>query len=225
MPTEAEWEYACRAGATSDYDHLALGGGNFLPSAGSFFGFTGSRPEHLSQAGTTAVGSYTCNGFGLYDMRGNVWEWCSDWYDPEYYRTSPSTDPQGPKDFFGVTRNGVRIKERLIRGGAYNSVLELCRPAFRGHKAVDSTDDPPTGFRVVCVVPEAEGPTPPGTADRGEAPEGVASTPARRSLCSIQRRRTPAPARAMRMCAGFWIRLKRPRIWRSPCGPGGMPAG
>jgi len=151
LPTEAEWEYAYRAGSPEGRDYIVHGGGLLE------YGWSGAGgPEQVSSAGTTFVGSFHPNGFGLYDMRGNVWEWCSDWYDPEFYRMSPSTDPGGPgvNLALGIKRNGVTFKEKVIRGGAYNSVEEICRPAFRGHKTARSTDGVPTGLRVVCVVPE-----------------------------------------------------------------------
>src|SRR5262249_13878019 len=88
LPTEAEWEYSCRGGAFS--------------RTAFHFGHT-MKPEHgnflASKLGRTCdVGSYPPNIFGLYNMHGNVWEWCSDWYDPDYYskRPNPDADPQGP---------------------------------------------------------------------------------------------------------------------------------
>src|SRR5262249_4711820 len=94
LPTEAEWEYACRAGTTTPFhfgDSLSAKQANFN---GNFpYGDAGKGP-YLRQ--TAKVGSYLPNAWGLYDMHGNVAEWCADWYDPAYYKHSPREDPRGP---------------------------------------------------------------------------------------------------------------------------------
>src|SRR5262249_46149806 len=87
LPTEAEWEYACRAGTTSTF-HC----GNTL--SGKQANVNGYQPYGDTEQGpylerTTTVGSYEANDHGLYDMHGNVWEWCQDWFDPAYYGKSP----------------------------------------------------------------------------------------------------------------------------------------
>jgi formylglycine-generating enzyme required for sulfatase activity len=128
LPTEAEWEYACRAGTGTPFstgDRLPIDRANFNSSVG--------RPS--------AVGSYPANAFGLNDMHGNVWEWCSDCYGEKYYEDSPPQDPQGPS--LGETR--------VLRGGSFEAFSWLCRSANR-------YSDGPTngyhdfGFRVVCVM-------------------------------------------------------------------------
>ena len=95
-PTEAEWEYAARGGST-----------------GARYGSLGEVAwyNENSESKTHPVGERRANGFGLYDMLGNVWEWANDWYDPNYYQNSPSQDPKGP------TSGTLRV----LRGGAWIS--------------------------------------------------------------------------------------------------------
>ena len=107
MPTEAEWEYACRAGTTTSYSF-----GNSLTEADA--NFSGS-----STKATKAVGSYKPNAFGLYDMHGNVWEWC-DWYGD--YPAAAVTDPKGP----------ATGEKRVLRGGSFNEVGSYARSSSRG---------------------------------------------------------------------------------------------
>ena len=95
LPTEAEWEYACRAGSSTPFHS-----GKSLSSKEA--NFNGNFPYGGAEKGpylrrTTKVGSYKPNAWGLYDMHGNVQEWCSDFYDPDYYKTGPKTDPKGPR--------------------------------------------------------------------------------------------------------------------------------
>jgi len=161
LPTEAEWEYACRAGSESRY---------------SF----GDEPEDLTQFGnaadasakhsmpntviakfdkgkktdatipfpylvrrdryvwTSPVGNFKPNKFGLYDMHGNAWEWCSDWYSEKYYEDSPVDDPQGPK----------RGASRVLRGGDCRAAAVSLRCACR-QEALPSSRKLRSGFRVV----------------------------------------------------------------------------
>lgn len=119
LPTEAEWEYACRAGTKTSF-HF----GDALTSRQA--NFNGNHPHGGADKGpflvrTTAVGSYPPNAFGLYDMHGNVWEWCCDWYGVDYYKNSPVDDPPGPK----------RGSARVIRGGEWYGDGRDCRSAFR----------------------------------------------------------------------------------------------
>jgi len=100
LPTEAEWEYACRAGSTTKYffgdDPDELGG----------YAWYGDNSDNR----THPVGQKKPNGFGLYDINGNVWEWCADRYGDKYYTTSPERDPKGPQSG----------KFRILRGGGWH---------------------------------------------------------------------------------------------------------
>lgn len=141
LPTEAEWEYACRGGKPKaipfQFGHtMFLGQANF-DSRSLLIG--GKRPTSLNQP--CPVGNFEPNRFRLYDMHGNVREWCSDWYDKDYYRKSPKTDPQGAK----VGRY------RVVRGGSWRDDDNYCRSTHRDKLAPDKSDHH-TGFRVVCDV-------------------------------------------------------------------------
>lgn len=133
LPTEAEWEYACRAGTTTTWNT----GATLEPARARFNGLQTTRnPEVLR---TVKVGSYPPNAFGLHDMHGNVWEWCSDWYDESYYARSPQRDPTGPP-------NGERA---VFRGGGFEVEAKSCRSAFRFPINL-SMRHIVIGFRVVC---------------------------------------------------------------------------
>jgi formylglycine-generating enzyme required for sulfatase activity len=145
LPTEAEWEYACRAGM-----NMPFSSGLTLSSREA--NFNGKYPYGLVSRGsylerTTKVGSYPPNPFGLFDMHGNVWEWCSDYYDAGYYRNSPRYDPPGPAT--GTLR--------VVRGGSCYNIGRFCRSAYRfgilpGNRDID------VGMRVV-MVPKVEMPS------------------------------------------------------------------
>jgi len=117
LPTEAEWEYACRAGtATPFYFGKALNGTQANCDGNYPYG-TNTKGPYLQK--TSAVGSYLANAWGLHDMHGNVWEWCSDWYGE--YPVIRVTDPQGPQEG----------EARVLRGGSWLSNCRYCRASFR----------------------------------------------------------------------------------------------
>lgn len=151
LPTEAEWEYACRAGTQSTF-HF----GESLSAEQA--NFNGAYPYGDAADGaylrrTTDVGSYKPNEFGLFDMHGNVAEWCSDFYDREYYYDSPEKDPKGPP--VGVTQTGFTTKSGAtkyyysVRGGCWLDDARACRSACR-FKAMPEINYRLIGFRVVC---------------------------------------------------------------------------
>ena len=108
LPTEAEWEYAARAGASYKYS-----GGDDLDAVAWYDGNSGNT--------THPVGQKKANAFGVYDMSGNVWEWCADWYDGKYYASSPQDNPTGPD-------SGTR---RVLRGGSWFDHPVDCRSVHR----------------------------------------------------------------------------------------------
>jgi formylglycine-generating enzyme required for sulfatase activity len=135
LPTEAEWEYACRAGSTTDYCY-------------------GDDPRELSEyawfsensrKSTHPVGQKKPNKWGLYDMHGNVWEWCQDWYGE--YPKEPVTDPKGPKGG----------SSRVFRGGGWLDSAGYCRSALRNWDGPSLQYDN-VGFRVVLARSSVQGP-------------------------------------------------------------------
>jgi formylglycine-generating enzyme required for sulfatase activity len=129
LPTEAEWEYACRAGSQGRYSHgdspqrLAAVANTFDAEAARYWpqwaGFAVDGRDGF--AFTAPVGSFPANAFGLHDMVGNVWEWVADWHDENWYARSPATDPQGPQS------GTVKVR----RGGSWHTWPLYARCAFR----------------------------------------------------------------------------------------------
>ena len=144
LPTEAEWEYACRAGSRTAFNT----GGNITTAQANY---DGNRPYNKNRKGqyrarTVAVESFEPNAWGLYNMHGNVWEWCDDVYSDKYYDECKAKglveNPGGPAPEAG--------SRRVLRGGSWYFPAEICRSAYRGN-------DPPgdrsngIGFRLVFV--------------------------------------------------------------------------
>jgi formylglycine-generating enzyme required for sulfatase activity/tRNA A-37 threonylcarbamoyl transferase component Bud32 len=147
LPTEAEWEYACRAGTATRFwcgeGDASLDGAANLADR-SYDRKVSAKIEYQEwddgQPFTAPVGSYRANPWGLYDMHGNVFQWCQDWVDSTYYRSSPGQDPQGP----------ATGTNRIIRGGAFSFPAKKCRSAYRLWGAPDDRNCW-VGFRVVLV--------------------------------------------------------------------------
>ncbi len=140
LPSEAEWEYACRAGTNTPFHFgetittdLANYGGNYT---------YGQGPQGVCRKGTREVGSFgLANNFGLYDMHGNVWEWCQDNWHTNY--------EGAPTDGSAWLDNKKRKNARLLRGGSWDNNPAYCRSAFRGNDILISYLNH-IGFRVVC---------------------------------------------------------------------------
>jgi formylglycine-generating enzyme required for sulfatase activity len=111
LPTEAEWEYACQAGATTRY---SFGDGEKALDEYAWYSAESNRQTH-------PVGQKKPNAFGIHDMHGNIWEWCWDWYDPDFYKKSPAADPRGPE----------QATARVYRGGCWDYIPQLARSADR----------------------------------------------------------------------------------------------
>jgi formylglycine-generating enzyme required for sulfatase activity len=128
LPTEAEWEYACRAGSAGDY--------YFGNDAGKLSAYGWFKPIARKPR---PVGQKRPNDFGVYDMAGNVWEWCTDWYQVDYYAESPSTNPPGP----------AAGEKKVLRGGAFSTTAGSCCSWTR------YCDEP--GFTDACVASDDYG--------------------------------------------------------------------
>jgi formylglycine-generating enzyme required for sulfatase activity len=144
LPTEAEWEYACRAGTAGPFNT----GDDIRPSQANYAVKYQYNSDQYNEKAIylelpTEVGSYKANRWGLYDMHGNVWEWCWDWYGE--YPLLLQTDPAGP--LVGVYC--------VLRGGASTNTLQTLRSAFRNYIRPSGWDRY-TGFRVARSVPNAK---------------------------------------------------------------------
>lgn len=155
LPTEAEWECAARAGKTNQKYYW----GNELKPGNKWAAniYQGNFPDkNTSEDGYTGVApvkSFAPNAYGLYDMEGNVWEWCSDLYTPDYYSESSVKNPQGPSSSYDPDEPGM--EKRVQRGGSFLCSDQYCiryKPGSRGKGDVKSGSDN-LGFR--CVSDKA----------------------------------------------------------------------
>jgi formylglycine-generating enzyme required for sulfatase activity len=136
LPTEAQWEYACRAGSTTRYGY-----GDDESGLGEYAWYGKNSDNKPHPAGWKRP-----NAWGLYDMHGNVWEWCADWFDGGYYAHSPADDPPGPA-------TGV---DRVLRGGCWSDQAAFCRSArryFDGPRGRSAS----LGLRICKTLPDRPG--------------------------------------------------------------------
>ena len=160
LPTDAEWEYACRAGTTTPFytgKTISMAEANY-------------KGENRSRDKTTPVGSFQPNAFGLYDMHGNVWEWCHDYYSGTYYESSPKDDPKGPATGWN----------RVARGGCWLNARWYCGSAHR-HMINPTARYSSVGLRVVLRIPikkKTAGPVNPRPPPPDKPTETVDSQPA-----------------------------------------------
>lgn len=164
LPTEAEWEYACRAGTTTALpngrgliiygtnngpalDDIAWYGGNSSQGFELSNGFDVSDWPEMQYSGSTVgthpVGQKAANAWGLHDMIGNVWEWCEDWYNPDFREALNPVNTSSPKEY----KDGVTYRVR--RGGSWYSSARVCRSAYRD-KYQPSIRFDNLGFRLCC---------------------------------------------------------------------------
>lgn len=123
LPTEAEWEYAARAGSETPFDFGS-------PDKLRQYAWFADNAEHK----THVIGQKKPNAWGLGDMYGNVSEWCEDVYSPTYYKQSPEKDPTGPPD------PGGKDVKRVMRGGNWNASADACRATYRQGQRTGNTD-------------------------------------------------------------------------------------
>ena len=160
LPTEAQWEYACRAGTTTPFYYGETLSTDIANYNGKYV--YGESKKGVYRQETTEVGSFPANGFGLHDMHGNVWEWCQDDYEKNYQANNKNFQQDANK----VTANAVTLvsasfapnillannsQYKSLRGGSWVSIPNNCRSAIRVNDYRRDDEDYTFGFRVVCV--------------------------------------------------------------------------
>jgi len=143
LPTEAEWEYACRAGTSTPFHFGEMITTDLANYDGDFTYNDG--PKGVSRGETTLVGSFPANAWGLYDLHGNVWEWCADHWHSDYTDKPDGSKANGNAPWLSEDEEA----ERSLRGGSWLNYPGLSRSALRPHNHPDGRHDD-IGFRIVC---------------------------------------------------------------------------
>ncbi len=174
VPTEAEWEYACRAGTTTLW---SFGGPEVYDEIAHEYAWMSWDRKKTPRP--IAVGQKKPNNFGLFDMHGNVWEYVADWYGEYYFLESPVNDPPGPANM-----NELRDRRVMIRGGSYDWADYDARCSNRMRIQDTSNQHPHMGFRVAMRIKGVKG-VPPAAEHEGPAVRGPALTPSEKIQDSV----------------------------------------